>query len=188
MILTCREHCRVPQVVISRKVLMMLSVTVSVDAVELGWLLGVLALIASAMVHAFATPYIDPHIDAVRCSVVALSPQRRADTVSARCAPQCEQGALVGTILTYLAGLVFTFEKETCDSTELSDEQCLSQLLEYFAVIVIMTTTIIAAWTEFSVARTVAKKTTLGEQANHQYAASRPFLSVCAYVVCCLVP
>ena len=146
---------------------MMLSVTVSIDAVELGWLLGVLTLVGSAMIHAFATPYIDFHIDTVRCVNHYAITTAQPDTASTRHAPQCEQAALVGTILTYLAGLVFSFEKETCDAAEGSDELCLSKTLELFAAIAIIATTIIAGWTEASVARTVRKKTELGEYNCH---------------------
>ena len=77
----------------------------------------------------------------------------------------------MGTVLTYLAGLVFTFEKETCEAIEDSgafiasgegEERCLSQLLEYGAALVIVATTGLAAYAEFQVARTVRLKTKIG--------------------------
>lgn len=77
----------------------------------------------------------------------------------------------MGTVLTYLAGLVFTFEKETCEAIEdsgtfiasgESEDRCLSQLLEYGAALIIMATTVLAGYTEFQVAHTVRLKTKIG--------------------------
>jgi len=118
--------------VIARKVCLMLSVTYLPDHVELGWLLGVLTLIAASTMHAFAMPFMDEHIDS------------------------CEQFALLGAVLTYMAGLVFTYEAATCtrlgddisDADEDADDNCLSKPLEYFAAIVIIATCVLSIYAE----------------------------------------
>jgi len=118
--------------VIARKVCLMLSVTYLPDHVELGWLLGVLTLIAASTMHAFAMPFMDEHIDS------------------------CEQFALLGAVLTYMAGLVFTYEAATCtrlgddisDADEDADDNCLSKSLEYFAAIVIIATCVLSIYAE----------------------------------------
>ena len=121
----------------------MLSVTIMVDDVEMGWLLGVLTLIASTTMHAFACPYLDAHID------------------------ECEQFALLGTVLTYLAGLVFTFEHASCDteSIDRKRDECLSKTLEYFAALVIIVTAALGIYTELRVMISVKHKTKVGVHA-----------------------
>ena len=137
-------------VVVARKVSLMLSSCAFVDAVELGWLLGVLTLVASSIAHAYACPYLDHSINV------------------------CDSGALAGAVLTYLAGLVFTFEKVTCDADENdSDEQCLSALLEYFAAAVIAATCVMTIAIEVKVVHHVRRKTSIGLQAHLEHKLSK---------------
>jgi hypothetical protein len=100
----------------------------------------VLTLIVSSIAHAFCEPYLDSNVD------------------------KCEQGALFGAVLLYLAGLVFEYEKEVCadDSSEQKLEACMSKGLEFAALLVIVGTAGMAIYTQIMVLRVVRRKTKIG--------------------------
>jgi len=107
-------------IIIVRKVLMMLMSVVFAEDVGLGWMAGVVVLLVSLCAHSYASPYIDSTVDF------------------------CEMVGLLGAAITYLSGLVFTLQHESCDpeiaTSEESSDECLSVYLEYFTLFIILFT------------------------------------------------
>jgi hypothetical protein len=107
-------------IIIVRKVLMMLMSVVFAEDVGLGWMAGVVVLLVSLCAHSHCSPYIDSTVDF------------------------CEMIGLLGAAITYLSGLVFTLQHESCDpeiaTSEESSDECLSVYLEYFTLFILLIT------------------------------------------------
>ncbi len=76
--------------------------------------------------------------------------------------------ALVGTLTTYLAGLVFALQQERCDPSVVAlgvPDACLSTTLEYLTIVVILATCCLGIFASVSVWRTVAYKKEKGVHA-----------------------
>ena len=83
----------------------------------------------------------------------------------------CEFGSLVGTIATYLTGLVFAIQHTTCDQpvnvatcepVNVDTDACLSPKLEFFATLVIMLTTALGLLSFVRVRWTVGRMKKVG--------------------------